>query len=67
MWAPPQDLAWFLTEGLLTLEAGRAVPAAVRGLCAALAPHYRTLADAFGIPDHLVGGRCLGVVVEGWC
>ena len=38
----------------MPLEAGRGVPAAVRALCAQLAPRYRLLVDAFGIPDHLV-------------
>ena len=45
-----QDLAWFLCEGLLPVEAGRAVPDAVRRLCATLAPRWRTLVASFGIP-----------------
>ena len=40
----PQDLSWFLTEGLVPLAAGKAVPEAVRGLCRQLAPHYRCAA-----------------------
>lgn len=47
---PLQDLAWFMCEGLLPVEAGRAVPDAVRRLCAQLAPHWRTLVAGFGIP-----------------
>jgi acyl-CoA oxidase len=45
-----QDLAWFMCEGLLPVEAGRAVPDAVRRLCAQLAPRWRTLVASFGIP-----------------
>ncbi|KAL4447754.1 hypothetical protein ABPG75_004973 [Micractinium tetrahymenae] len=55
-----QDLAWFLTEGLLPLAAGRAVPAATRALCAQLAPSWRLLVDSFAIPDHLVAAPIAG-------
>lgn len=55
-----QDLAWFLTEGLLPLSVGRAVPAAVRALCAQLAPRWRLLVDSFGIPEHLVAAPIAG-------
>ena len=40
-----QDLAWFLTEGLVPLAVGKAVPEAVRSLCRSLAPHYRCALD----------------------
>lgn len=56
----PQDLAWFLTEGLLPLGAGRAVLAATRALCAQLAPRWRLLVDSFGIPEHLVAAPIAG-------
>lgn len=49
-----QDLGWLLSEEMLTPAAGRAVSAALRTLCAELAPHYTLLVDSFGIPEHLV-------------
>ena len=48
------DLGWLVTSGLVSLEAARALPDALRALCAGLAPHYRLLVDSFGIPDYLV-------------
>jgi hypothetical protein len=36
-----RDVGWLVAEGLLPPQAGHAVPAAVRELCASLAPHYR--------------------------
>lgn len=58
--SPLQDLAWFLTEGLVPLASGTAVGEAARALCRQLAPHYRTLLDSFGIPDHLVAAPIAG-------
>lgn len=49
-----------MTEGLLPLAVGRAVPAATRALCAQLAPRWRLLVDAFGIPEHLVAAPIAG-------
>ncbi|KAI3425022.1 hypothetical protein D9Q98_008403 [Chlorella vulgaris] len=55
-----QDLAWFLTEGLVPLAAGKAVGDAARSLCAQLAPQCRLLVDSFGIPEHLVAAPIAG-------
>jgi acyl-CoA oxidase len=55
-----QDLAWFLTEGLVPLAAGKAVGDAARALCAQLAPQCRLLVDSFGIPEHLVAAPIAG-------
>eukprot|EP00887_Chlorella_sp_A99_P005922 scaffold29.g5922.t1 len=54
------DLAWFMGEQLVPTEAGKAAPAAVRALCAGLAPHYSLLIDSFAIPTHLVAAPAAG-------
>lgn len=60
-----------MTEGLLSVEAARAVPDRVRALCAQLAPSAALLVDSFGIPEHLVRGEgvngvcALGAAVPG--
>ncbi|KAK9845389.1 hypothetical protein WJX81_005334 [Elliptochloris bilobata] len=48
------DAGWLLSEGLLALPLGRAIPAEIRALCGELAPSSQKLVEAFGIPDHLV-------------
>ena len=48
------DLGWFVGEGLLPPSACKAVPDAVRGAVAALAPAAQRLVDSWGIPEHLV-------------
>ncbi|WP_290056901.1 acyl-CoA dehydrogenase family protein [Amycolatopsis solani] len=54
-----EDLAWFLGHGRLTASRGKAVTAAVNGLCAQLRPHARTLVDAFAIPDQFLAAPML--------
>ncbi|WP_328612490.1 acyl-CoA dehydrogenase family protein [Amycolatopsis sp. NBC_00355] len=49
-----EDLAWFLGHGRLSASRGKAVTAAVNGLCAELRPHARTLVDAFAIPEQFL-------------
>ncbi len=53
------DLAWFLGHGRLTASRGKAVTAAVNGLCASLRPHARTLVDAFAIPEQFLAAPML--------
>ena len=53
----PQSLHALMRRHVVVLdvlEAARALPDALRALCAGLAPHYRLLVDSFGIPDYLV-------------
>ncbi|MEU0796994.1 acyl-CoA dehydrogenase [Amycolatopsis sp. NPDC005961] len=54
-----EDLAWFLGHGRLTASRGKAVTAAVNGLCAQLRPHARTLVDAFAIPEQFLAAPML--------
>lgn len=54
------DLAWLMTEGMVPLRVGAAVPGAVRGLCAALAPDFGTLVQALGVPEHLIAAPIAG-------
>lgn len=54
-----EDLAWFLGHGRLTASRGKAVTAAVNGLCAQLRPHARALVDAFAIPDQFLAAPML--------
>lgn len=55
-----RDLAWFLSEGVLSPAQGRAVLAATRALCNEMAPHVMTLIEGFGIPEHLVAAPIAG-------
>lgn len=55
-----RDLAWFLSEGVLAPQQGRAVAAAARELCRDLSAQMTTLVDAFGIPEHLVAAPIAG-------
>lgn len=55
-----RDVGWLIAEGLLPPQAGHAVPAAVRELCALLAPHYSLLIDSFAIPDYLLAAPIAG-------
>lgn len=55
-----RDLAWFLAEGVLTPQQGRAVVAAARELCRDLSAQMLTLVEAFGIPEHLVAAPIAG-------
>ncbi|KAK9829677.1 hypothetical protein WJX72_007299 [[Myrmecia] bisecta] len=48
------DLGWFLTEGMLSVALGKAVPGLIRELCKELAPVSQQIIEAFGIPDHLI-------------
>lgn len=48
------DLAWFLTEGLLSAADGRKVIEESRKLCAELAPQAVELCNGFGIPEHML-------------
>ncbi|HEY3467880.1 MAG TPA: acyl-CoA dehydrogenase [Amycolatopsis sp.] len=54
-----EDLAWFLGHGRLTASRGKAVTAAVNGLCAQLRPHARALVDAFAIPEQFLAAPML--------
>ena len=56
------DLAWFLTQKVLSLEQGVAVTARVRALCHAIAPHSLSLVKGFGIPAHL----CIAPIAGDW-
>lgn len=48
------DLGWFLTEDVLSKEAGKAVVPRVRELCAQLAGRWQEVIESFGIPDYIV-------------
>jgi acyl-CoA oxidase len=54
-----EDLAWFLGHGRLSAARGKAVTAAVNGLCSELRPHARTLVDAFAIPEQFLAAPML--------
>ena len=48
------DLAWFVTEGVLSKRCGKTVPQKVRTLCDKLASSSELLCDGFGIPEHML-------------
>lgn len=48
------NLGWYMSEGLLSTEVGRAVPQHIRDICKQLAPSAQRLCESFGIPDHLI-------------
>ena len=54
-----EDLAWFLGHGRLSAARGKAVTAAVNGLCSELRPHARALVDAFAIPGQFLAAPML--------
>lgn len=54
------DAAWYLSEGLLTAEQYRAMPALLNKLCDDITPHALTLVDAFEIPDDLLAAPIAG-------
>lgn len=54
LWRIEADLPWYLETGLVTLNGGKAVRAAVTRLSGELAPRSRHIVDAFGIPDEVL-------------
>lgn len=48
------DLGQLVCGGLVSAEAGAAVPERSRALCAELTPQWRVLVEGLGVPDHLV-------------
>lgn len=48
------DLAWFLTQGLVSLKQGKSIVKSSQELCRTLGGQSLALVQAFGIPDHLV-------------
>lgn len=51
---------WYLTEGLLSAEEVRNIPALRDGICQQLAPHALDLAEALDVPYDLVGAPIAG-------
>ena len=49
-----KDLGWFLSHGVLPLEAGRSVNKTAAALCKELSPHALSLCDSFKIPDAML-------------
>ncbi|MGH7475689.1 MAG: acyl-CoA dehydrogenase [Longimicrobiales bacterium] len=49
------DRGWFLESGFLESPKSKAIRAEVNTLCRELRPHAAALANAFGVPDALVG------------
>ena len=49
-----RDLAWFLTEGVLSAAQGKEVLASARRACADVGADMLPFCEAFGIPEHLV-------------
>jgi acyl-CoA oxidase len=54
------DLAWFLCQGLVNAEVARAVPDTVRELCSKVAMSWRTVVDAFQIPQTIARAPIAG-------
>lgn len=55
-----RDLAWFLSEGVLSPGQGRELVRASRAACAAVGERMVEWTDAFGVPDHLVRAPIAG-------
>jgi len=49
-----RDLAWYMGQALLPLQASTAIPDAVRASVMALGPSAQRIVEGFGIPDHLL-------------
>lgn len=60
LYAVESDLAWYLTEGVLSPAQGRGVLAALRTACHAVGANMVAWTDAFGIPPHLVAAPIAG-------
>jgi acyl-CoA oxidase len=50
-----RERGWLQEHGRLSSAGAKAVIKAVNGACADLAPHARTLVDAFGVPEASLG------------
>jgi len=49
-----RNLAWFLTNGLLTIEQGKEISFLSDELCKQVAPQSMALCDAFGLTDEMI-------------
>ncbi|NDZ93577.1 acyl-CoA oxidase [Streptomyces sp. SID6673] len=53
------DLSWFLMHRQVSVERAKAIRRGVNELCTELRPHARSLVDAFGVPEELLGAAML--------
>lgn len=54
------DLAWFMTEGILTPAVAATVSLKARELCAKVTHHWEAIIKSFGIPEKLISAPIAG-------
>lgn len=59
-----RDRAWWMEHSRLSLRRAKAITVAVNQLCSRLAPHARTLVDAFGVPEEAIAAPIATASIE---